>query len=111
MGVSGELRYFGPALSSVERVRPVKAMTLPASLLIGNMTRLRNLEYIAEIAASGFWLRASDLGPSTSDLGPWTSDLGEPSRCSPAPSGLSGALSCRATSPLSFRAERGICCC
>src|SRR5271165_4470825 len=46
MAVSGELRYFGPAFSSVERVRPVKAMTLPASLAMGNMTRLRNLEYM-----------------------------------------------------------------
>src|SRR5215467_11797665 len=54
MGVSGEFRYFGPAFSSVERVRPVKAMTLPASLLMGNITRLRNLEYIAETTAFGF---------------------------------------------------------
>jgi hypothetical protein len=28
-------------------VRPVKAMTLPASLDMGNMTRLRNFEYMA----------------------------------------------------------------
>src|SRR5438876_9643568 len=46
MAVSGELRYFGPAFSSVESVRPVKAMTFPASLAIGNITRLRNLEYM-----------------------------------------------------------------
>src|SRR5207248_10744779 len=46
MAVSGELRYFGPAFSSVESVRPVKAMTVPASLAMGNITRLRNLEYM-----------------------------------------------------------------
>src|SRR5882724_11760727 len=46
MAVSGELRYFGPAFSSVESVRPVKAMTFPASLAMGNITRLRNLEYM-----------------------------------------------------------------
>src|SRR5438876_12112494 len=45
MAVSGELRYLGPAFSSVESVRPVKAMTFPASLALGNVTRLRNLEY------------------------------------------------------------------
>src|SRR5579862_2653147 len=58
MPVSGELRYFGPAFSSVERVHPVKAITLPASLAMGNMTRLRNLEYMAE-RASGFGRRSS----------------------------------------------------
>src|SRR6185437_4907612 len=47
MAVSGEFRYFGPAFSSEERVRPVKAMTLPFSLAMGNITRLRNLEYMA----------------------------------------------------------------
>src|SRR5947199_5518392 len=47
MGVSGEFRYLVPAFSSLESVRPVKAMTLPASLEIGNIARLRNLEYIA----------------------------------------------------------------
>src|SRR5579864_162705 len=52
MGVSGELRYLGPDFSSVERVRPVKAMTLPASLEMGNMTRLRNLEYMASPGGS-----------------------------------------------------------
>src|SRR5205814_10517062 len=46
MAVSGEFRYLGPAFSSVESVRPVKAMTFPASLAIGNITRLRNLEYM-----------------------------------------------------------------
>src|SRR5437899_11678833 len=59
MAVSGELRYFGPAFSSVESVRPVNAITFPASLAMGNITRLRNLEYMAEA-------RASDLGPRTS---------------------------------------------
>src|SRR5690349_5468186 len=47
MGVSGEFKYLGPDFSSVARVRPVKAITLPASLAIGNITRLRNLEYMA----------------------------------------------------------------
>src|ERR1700751_2595801 len=53
IGVSGEFRYFGPAFSSVARVRPVKAMTLPASLAMGNMTRLRNLEYMAAAVGRG----------------------------------------------------------
>src|SRR5689334_23133972 len=66
MGVSGEFRYFGPAFSSVERVRPVNAITLPASLQIGNMTRLRNFEYIAE-RASGVRRRASELSDSGVD--------------------------------------------
>src|SRR6202044_673619 len=56
MGVSGEFRYFGPDFSSVARVRPVKAIILPASFAIGNITRLRNLEYMR---ASGFWLCVS----------------------------------------------------
>ena len=42
-GRLGELRYLGPDLSSVARVRPVKAMTLPLSLQMGKMMRLRNL--------------------------------------------------------------------
>src|SRR5215468_11062645 len=67
MGVSGEFKYFGPAFSSVERVRPVKAMTLPASLAIGNMTRLRNLEYIAE-RASGVRRPASASGDDARSL-------------------------------------------
>src|SRR6266403_664484 len=58
MAVSGELRYLGPDFSSVERVRPVKAMMRPESLAMGKMMRLRNLEYIAS-AAAGFWLLAS----------------------------------------------------
>src|SRR5580765_961199 len=62
MGVSGEFRYFGPDFSSAASVRPVKAMTLPASLEIGNMTRLRNLEYME--AASGFRLPASGTSRS-----------------------------------------------
>src|SRR5271154_6911664 len=57
MPVSGEFKYFGPDFSSVARVLPVKAMILPASLAIGNMTRLRNLEYIR---ASGFRVWAWD---------------------------------------------------
>src|SRR6266404_7761814 len=52
MAVSGELRYFGPAFSSVERVRPVNAMMRPESLAIGTITRLRNLEYTAREAFS-----------------------------------------------------------
>src|SRR5215472_2577033 len=87
MGVSGEFRYFGPALSSLERVRPVKAMTLPPSLLIGNMTRLRNFAYTAETAASDFRLSASATGL-------WASGFRL------ADDSLS----------LSFRAEPGICC-
>src|SRR5208283_2805859 len=59
MPVSGEFRYFGPAFSSVARVRPVNAMILPASLVMGNITRLRNLEYMA---AAGFRLSASGVG-------------------------------------------------
>jgi hypothetical protein len=43
MGVSGELRYLGPDFSSLARVRPVKAMTLPPSLQMGKTMRLRNL--------------------------------------------------------------------
>src|ERR1700722_16338402 len=59
MAVSGEFKYLGPAFSSVARVRPVKAMILPASLAMGNMTRLRNLEYIA---ASGLRVTACGGG-------------------------------------------------
>src|SRR5271155_2288191 len=59
MPVSGEFKYFGPDFSSVARVRPVKAMILPASLVMGNITRLRNLEYIAD---AGFGLRLSGFG-------------------------------------------------
>src|ERR1700722_15742700 len=58
MGVSGEFKFFGPDFSSVARVRPVKAITLPASLAIGNITRLRNLEYMAARAASDFRLES-----------------------------------------------------
>src|SRR5205085_1266966 len=57
MGVSGEFRYLGPAFLSVLRVRPVKAMTFPPSLQMGNRTRLRNLEYMADgfrLSAIGF---------------------------------------------------------
>src|SRR5450755_2937149 len=68
IGVSGEFRYFGPAFSSVARVRPVNAITLPASLAMGNMTRLRNLEYMAEERASGVGRRASDFGGPASSL-------------------------------------------
>src|SRR5581483_11358605 len=53
MGVSGEFKYLGPLLSSVASVRPVNAMTFPFSLAIGNITRLRNFEYIAETAVVG----------------------------------------------------------
>ena len=52
-GVSGDVFSF---------VQKIENITFPASLEIGNMTRLRNLEYIAETAAS--------------DLGPWTSASG-----------------------------------
>ena len=54
MAVSGEFRYFGPALSSVASARPVKAMTLPASLVMGNMMRLRKREYNAEFSPPPF---------------------------------------------------------
>src|SRR6266704_1507134 len=65
MAVSGEFKYFGPAFSSFESVRPVKAITRPLSFAIGNMIRLRNLEYMVRAAsglenpASGFRLWAS----------------------------------------------------
>src|SRR5581483_1117249 len=62
MAVSGEFRYLGPAFSSVASVRPVKAMTRPLSLAIGNMIRLRNLEYMEGKPASGFRRRASRSG-------------------------------------------------
>ena len=52
----------GPDFSSVARVRPVKAMTLPASLEMGNMTRLRNLEYME----ASFRLSASGRGNNRS---------------------------------------------
>ena len=39
------IQIFRAGLSSVES--PVNAITFPASLAIGNMIRLRNLEYIA----------------------------------------------------------------
>src|SRR6266481_9320106 len=55
MVVSGEFKYFGPAFSSVESVRPVNAITRPLSFAIGNVIRLRNLEYIE----AGFRLWAS----------------------------------------------------
>src|SRR5215831_20981704 len=71
MGVSGEFKYFGPAFSSVERVRPVKAMTLLASLAMGNITRFLNFEYMAErasgTAASGFRLPASRSSATGAD--------------------------------------------
>src|SRR5258708_6385485 len=74
MAVSGELRYLGPDFSSVERVRPVKAMMRPESLAMGKMMRLRNLEYIAS-AAAGFWLLAS--GECTfAGSGLWAPDSG-----------------------------------
>src|SRR5579872_833786 len=92
MAVSGEFRYFGPAFSSVARVRPVKAMTLAASLLIGNMTRFRNFEYIAEIAASGFGLPASGFGPPTSDLGELSSCFHENNPLSRRTSSLNSPL-------------------
>src|SRR6476646_8497786 len=75
MAVSGEFRYLGPAFSSVESVRPVNAITRPLSLAIGNITRLRNLEYMEETAASGFRRRASEKAA----LGSWLSALGPPS--------------------------------
>src|ERR1700722_17630505 len=90
MAVSGEFKYFGPAFSSVARVRPVKAMIFAASLVMGNMTRLRNLEYML---TAGFGLRLSGFGL-------WASGFGEPSFSVPAiPSGLS------------FRSELGVCFC
>ncbi len=42
--------YFGPDLSCVASVRPVNAIIFPFSLAIGNMMRLRNLEYMADVA-------------------------------------------------------------
>src|SRR5580658_7877560 len=60
MGVSGEFRYLGPDFSSAARVRPVKAITFPASLEMGNITRLRNLEYME--AGVGRW--SLFVGPS-----------------------------------------------
>src|SRR5580700_3818278 len=61
MPVSGEFKYFGPAFSSAARVRPVKAMILPASLAMGNITRLRNLEYMAD-AGFGLWISGFGAG-------------------------------------------------
>src|ERR1700692_2041790 len=85
MAVSGEFKYFGPAFSSVASVLPVNAMILPASLAIGNITRLRNLEYMA--------------AERVSDFGPPASDLGTPATC---------AASLFPASAFSFPAERGI---
>src|SRR5579864_4053263 len=65
MAVSGEFKYFGPDFSSVARVRPVNAMTFPASLAMGNITRLRNLEYMAE---SFVLLLASSFGSDSGSL-------------------------------------------
>src|SRR6266700_1709884 len=74
MAVSGEFKYLGPAFSSVERVRPVNAIMRPLSFVIGNMIRLRNLEYMAERPASGFGLRAPEKPAPGFSL--WASDSG-----------------------------------
>src|SRR6202521_55111 len=72
MEVSGEFKYFGPDFSSAASVRPVNAITFPASLAIGNITRLRNLEYMAEVVGPFAPLRAGSkrslvVGLSTND--------------------------------------------
>src|ERR1700722_20253252 len=88
MEVSGEFKYLGPDFSSTASVRPVNAITFPASLAIGNITRLRNLEYMA---AS----RTSDLGPPTLASPVSAFRLSAPGFCSPDP-GVSSELSSRA---------------
>src|SRR5581483_7182544 len=101
MDVSGELRYLGPDFSSVERVRPVKAMILPESLEIGNMTRLRNLEYRLWALGAGVW--GPDFGLCKPDFGLWAS-LSRSVLSFPAERGF-------CSSPLSFPAERGFFIC
>src|SRR5215475_8166645 len=90
MAVSGEFKYFGPAFSSVASVRPVNAMTRPLSLAMGNMTRLRNLEYI-----EGRALELAEVPLASGVVGRWPLAISWP-----GPAG-------RARAPVSTRSAAG----
>ncbi len=66
-GVSGEFIYFGPDFSSESSARAVNAITLPCSLAIGNVIRLRNRAYIGPPEPSACSLEENNpLARSTS---------------------------------------------